>query len=151
MFWRLALATCSRLNSVAKIACFTQIGQFFETFGFSLELLWLFIVFPNWTSLKPTVLLTKIPIVTHHFHFNLQEKGMGFLFFLSISCSLPWTSWFVSCYWDLRFIDEYGWIWVFAVWVVWVVLDIRFSLCLWLHKCVICSTHTFFDMIVILI
>ena len=31
------LATCSRLNSVAKIACFAQIGQFLKPFSFSLE------------------------------------------------------------------------------------------------------------------
>ena len=100
------------------------------------NILWLFIVFPVWTSLKLTVSLSKIPIITHHFYFNLQEKVWVFLFFISISCSLPWTSWFVSYYCDLKFIDEYGWFWVFAVLLkllcglCWIHV---ISLCLWLH------------------
>ena len=82
-FWfqrvsQLTLATCSRLKSVVKIACFAQFGQFLKCLGFPSNILCLFIVFPDRTSLKPTVFLTKTSIVAHLFIFNLLEKGMGF-------------------------------------------------------------------------
>ena len=93
---------------------------------------------PPCSSLKSPLLLI---ISTSIF----KKKVWVFLYFLSISCSLPWTSWFVSCYGDLRFIDEYGRFWVFVVLLkllcglCWIYV---ISLCLWLQKCVICSTHT---------
>ena len=34
MFWQLALATFSRLDSVVKIVCFAHIGQFLNVFSF---------------------------------------------------------------------------------------------------------------------
>ena len=53
----------------------------FKTFfGFSLKLLWLFIVFPNWTSLKPTEFLTKTFICSSFQLKSSSKKGMGFLF-----------------------------------------------------------------------
>ena len=49
VFWRLALATCTRFDSVAKNACFAQWGQFFKTFfSFPLNFLWLFTFSLNW-------------------------------------------------------------------------------------------------------
>ena len=62
-FWfqrvsRLTLATCTQLNSVAEIVCFAQFGHFFKHLGFPSNILCLFIVFPDRTSLKPTVFLT---------------------------------------------------------------------------------------------
>ena len=86
VFWRLAQATCSRLDLVAKITCFAQIGQFLNVFSFSLELLWLFIVFLTWNILKLTVLLSnKFPFLLH-FNLVLQEKIWVFLLSYSISC-----------------------------------------------------------------
>ena len=79
MFWWLALATCTRLNSVTKIVCFVQIGQFLKPFKFSLELLWLFIVFPVFYLSQTHQFTLEKPPFVHHFNFNLQEKGMGFL------------------------------------------------------------------------
>ena len=51
------LATCSRHNPVAKIACFALFGQFFKMFGFSVEHFQLFIVLSFQLSLKLTVSL----------------------------------------------------------------------------------------------
>ena len=75
------LATCSRLNPVMKITCFAQIWSVFKTFGFSLEHFQLFIVLSFQLSLKLTMSLSKTFIFLHHFNFNLQEKGKGFLIF----------------------------------------------------------------------
>ena len=80
MFWLLALATCLQLDSVAKIVCFAQMGQFLNVFSFSLELLWLFIVFLTWNTLKLTVSPFNIPLFFIISTSNLQEKGMVFLF-----------------------------------------------------------------------
>ena len=78
VFWRLALATCSRLDSVAKIACFAQIGQFLNFFSFSLKLLWLFIVCLTWNTLKLTMSLSnKLPFL-HHFNSKSSRKRYGF-------------------------------------------------------------------------
>ena len=78
--WRLTLVTCSRLDSIAKITCFAQIGQFLNFFSFSVKLLCLFIVFPL-STLSQTL---RVTLISLHFCFistsNLQEKGMVFLF-----------------------------------------------------------------------
>ena len=61
-----------------ELTNFAQIGQFLNVFSFSLELLWLFIVFLTWNTLKLTVSLSnKLYIISTQ---NLQEKGMSFLF-----------------------------------------------------------------------
>ena len=55
MLWRLDLATCWRLTSVAKNACLAKIGAVFKFFQFSLELLWLFIFSLNYLLPKHSV------------------------------------------------------------------------------------------------
>ena len=77
MFWRLALATCSQLNSVAKIACFAQIGQFLKPFSFSLEHFWLFIVFFVCLSHTHRVSLTNPPF-SSSFLLQSSRKRYGF-------------------------------------------------------------------------
>ena len=81
MFWRLALATFSRLDSVTKIACFAKKKcQFLKLFNFPSN----FCDF-SLSSLPET--LSNSPCHSQtNFHFyiistqNLQEKGMGFPF-----------------------------------------------------------------------
>ena len=77
MFWRLVLATCTRFDSVAKIACFAQNGSVFEPFQFSLEFSWLFIVLPI-SNLSQTHHVTlEEPPFLHFF-----KKRYGFSYFL---------------------------------------------------------------------
>ena len=93
VFWRLTLATGWRLVSVAKIACFVKIKQFFfffnnkTLFQFSLNLLWLFIVFFVWTSLNDTVFTHKLSLISLFLHQSLR-KGMDFVSFLMCSSYL---------------------------------------------------------------
>ena len=98
----------------------------FKTFWVSLELLWLFIVFPVWTSLKLTMSLSK----NFYFFFNIstsisKKKVWIFLLSLSISYSLPWISWFVSFYWGLCYMGFRTWVGLFLLSVTeWVLLII---------------------------
>ena len=136
------LVTCTRLNSVVNIAFFAQIGQFLKRLGFPSNFLCLFIVFPFEPLSNPPCYSQKSPLLLIISTSIFKNNVWVFLFFLSISCSLPWTSWFVSCYWDLRFID--GWIWVFdgllrlLCGLCWIC---AISLCLWLHN-VLFVAHT---------
>ena len=101
VFWRLALATCSRLDSVVKIACFAQIGQFLNVFSFSLELLWPFIVFLTWNTLKLTVSISnKLPFL-HHFNSKSSRKRYGFSYYL-IAFHV-----YSMCFLDLWFVFEF--------------------------------------------
>ena len=98
-----------------KNACFVFQGQFLILFSFPSNILWLFIIFLTWTSQTHHVTLEKSPLLPIISTSIFKKKVWIFLFFISISCSLPWTSWFMSYYCDLKFIDEYGRFWVFAV------------------------------------
>ena len=78
VFWWVTLATGWRLVSVAKIACFAKMRQFFlkkqNPIQFSLNLLWLFIVFFVWTSLKDTVFTHKLSLISLSLFTSLQDK-----------------------------------------------------------------------------
>ena len=90
----------------------------FKTFQLSLELLWLFIVFPVYTSLKLTVSLSKNHHCCSSFLFNLQEKGMGFLILTKYFMFIALFSWIFEL---LRFViydvSDMGWVRVCWVWV----------------------------------
>ena len=83
MFWQLALATCWRLTSVTKNACFVFRREFLKLFQyFSSNFCDCSLSSPFLSQLN----LTQTLYVTHlNLHFciiffsNLQEKGMGFL------------------------------------------------------------------------
>lgn len=85
MFWWLDLASCWRLISVAKNACFAQWGQFLKSFS----------VFPR-TFCDCSLSFLSETSQTHcviHFQLhccfissqNHQEKGMGLIFLISYS------------------------------------------------------------------
>ena len=79
MFWRLALVTWTRLDSVMKNACFAQIGQFLKPFWVFPRIFVTVHCLPRfYPSQTHWVILEKPPFV-HHSNLNLQEKGMGFL------------------------------------------------------------------------
>ena len=80
---RLTLATGWRLNSVAKIACFAQIGQFLNVFSFPSNISDCSLSSSFTLSLKLTVLLLKNLYFCIISFSNLQGKGMGFLFLTS--------------------------------------------------------------------
>ena len=104
VFGWLPLATCSRLDSVTKIVCFAQIGQFLNVFSFSLKLLWLFIVFLTWNSLKFTMSLSnKLPFL-HHFNSKSSRKRYGFslsLYILHVLSLVYLNLWVVDLIWDI--------------------------------------------------
>ena len=83
-FWRLDLATCSRLIPVAKNACFAQIGlntrQFSKNFQFSLASCAVSLSFPPIPLLKPPFSLTK-PLFSSSILHQSSRKGMSFHFF----------------------------------------------------------------------
>ena len=96
MFWRVTLATGWWLVSVVKIACFVKMRQFFfikkkkknkTLFQFSLNLLWLFIVFFVWTSLKDTLFTHKLSLISLSLH-QSSSKGMDFVSFSMCSSYL---------------------------------------------------------------
>ena len=125
MFWRLALATCSQLNPVAKIACFAQIGQFLKPFEFPLN----FCDYSLSSLFEP---LSNSPCLSRKtsIFFNIstsisKKKVWIFLLSLSISYSLPWISWFVSFYWGLCYMGFRTWVGLFLLSVTeWVLLII---------------------------
>ena len=78
------LVTCSQLDSVEKIACFAQIGQFLNVFSFPSNISDCSLSSPFQTH-RVTL---KEPTFLHHFNLNLQEKGMVFLLSYSTSCLL---------------------------------------------------------------
>ena len=81
VFWRLALATCSRLDSVVKITCFAQIGQFLNVFSFPSNISNCSLSSPFQTSLKLTVSLSK----NLHFYIistSFFKKRYGFSYYL---------------------------------------------------------------------
>ena len=97
MFWRLDLATCSRLDLIAKIACFAHIGQFLNVFSFPLNISDCLLSSSFQTSLKLTVSLSK------NLHFCIistsifKKKVWVFLLSYSISCLLHVLSLFLCC------------------------------------------------------
>jgi len=98
-----------RLDSVTKIACFAQIGQFLNFFSFPSNFCDCSLSSPFTLSLKLTVLLLK----NIHFCFisssNLQGKGMGFLFLTSYLLIMVLVSCFVSYFCDLsNIVFEHG-------------------------------------------
>ena len=125
MFWRLALATCLRLDSVAKIACFAQIGWFLNVFNF----------FP-WTSVTvhclPYLKHSQTHRVTHwtNFHFyiistqNIQEKGMSFLFFSTNFMFYVLFTWICELliWFEIFVVSVMGWMNVCCAWIFWVLL-----------------------------
>ena len=107
MFWRLDLATCWQLTSVAKNACLAKTGSVFKPFfsfpsnfcDYSLSSPFLSTEYDPNTSWHTS----QSPFLQHPFS-NLQEKGMGFLcltwfllvlrtifFLLSYHCRLRYT------------------------------------------------------------
>ena len=84
VFWRLALATCSRLYSVTKITCFAHISQFLNIFSFSLEHFWLFIVFPISNLSKTHRVTLEEPPFLHLFNFKSPRKRYWFFYPQSI-------------------------------------------------------------------
>ena len=83
VFWRLTLTSCWQLSLVTKNTCFAFQKQFlkpFLVFFFPLNLLWLFIVFFVWTSLKDTVFTHKLSWISLSLHQSLR-KGMDFVSF----------------------------------------------------------------------
>ena len=138
MFWWLALATCSRLDSVAKIACFAQIGQFLNVFSFpsnfcDYSLSSLFHPFP-----KHTVHSTQTSIVDHLSNLILQENNMGFyfltLFYMFMSVFLHFVRFCcvcVFCYDSnmglLKMLDLVVWGWLFLLLDCWIWLLSCFS------------------------
>ena len=86
MFWRLDLATCWRLTSVAKNACLAKTGSVFKSFQFSLEL---FMTIHFLSQLK---LIQTLRVTLYKLHYCLQtpflhlftskssRKRYGFLF-----------------------------------------------------------------------
>ena len=126
MFWRLALATCSRLDSVAKNACFAFEGQFLKLFSFPSN----FCVYSLSSSFhsfpKHTVHSTQTFIVDHLSNLILQEKGMGFyfltLFYMFMSVFLHFVRFCcvcVFCYDSnmglLKMLDLVVWGWLFLL------------------------------------
>ena len=111
-FWWLSLATHSRVNWVAKIACFAQIGlklqQFFKNFSVSLTSHAFFFDFSASPSLKNAIFTPKPLFLSSIFTQN-PWKGMGFhflslyfkfiaLFFMELLLVLK--------YWNM--VDEHG-------------------------------------------
>ena len=86
-FWRLDLATCSRLILVAKNTCFAQIGlnprQFSKTFQFSFASRAISLSCPPLLLPKPPFSLTKPPFSSSILH-QSSRNGMGFLFFFKV-------------------------------------------------------------------
>ena len=121
------LATCPGDLSVtwfSREKCvFCILRTIFKTFQFSLELLWLFIVFPVYTSLKLTVSLSKNHHFCSSFLFNPQEKGMGFLILTKYFMFIALFSWIFEL---LRFViyddSDMGWVRVCWVWVFFFIL-----------------------------
>ena len=104
MFRWLALATFPRLDSIAKNACFTQIGQFLNVFSFFFELLWLFIVFLTWNTLKLTVSLSNKHPFLHHFNSKSSRKRYGLslnLYILHVLSLVYLNLWVVDLIWDI--------------------------------------------------
>ena len=87
-----------------ELTNFAQIGQFLNVFSFSLELLWLFIVFLTWNTLKLTVSLSsKLPFL-HHFNSKSSRKRYEFSLSLYIlhDLSLVYLNlWVVDLIWDI--------------------------------------------------
>ena len=118
VFWQLAVATFSRLDSVTKIAYFAHIGQFLNVFSFSLKHLWLFIVFFVWTFFSITVFTHKFSYSSYSLSSftNLQVK-VWFLFLSQyVLHILLYTSWIV-CFCCI----SNSWIWVFDFWWILIV------------------------------
>ena len=140
MFWWLALATFSRLDSVMKNACLVFYGQFFKK---------LFEFFPRFVcdyslsssfhpSPKHTVHSTQTSIVDHLSNLILQEKGMGSyfltLFYMFMSVFLRFVGFFwvcVFCYDSnmglLKMLDLVVWGWLFLLLDYWICLLSWFS------------------------
>ena len=76
----------------------------FITFQFSLELLWLFIIFLTWNTLKLTVSLSnKLPFL-HHFNSKSLLKRYGFslsLYILHVLSFVYLNLWVDGLIWDI--------------------------------------------------
>ena len=96
-----------------ELTNFAQIGQFLNVFSFSLELLWLFIVFLTWNTLKLIVSLTEQTSIFTSFQLKIFKKTVWiFSFSLQSSCYESCLLEYVSCWFDLRYL-------VFRWWVGW--------------------------------
>ena len=93
VFWQLALATCTRLDLVMKIACVAQKGSFsilvskrvFISFP---RIQWMFIFWSNFHSFNTTV-LTHFIFNYFVFTFSIFKERFGFcllLFIFHIYC-----------------------------------------------------------------
>ena len=120
------MATCSRLDSVVKITCFAQIGQFLNFFSFPLNFCDYSLSSSFYPSPKHTVHLTQTSIVDHLSNLILQEKGMGFyfltLFYMYMSVFLHFVRFCcvcVFCYDSnmglLKMLDLVVWGWLFLL------------------------------------
>ena len=76
----------------------------FKTFQFSLKLLWLFIIFLTWNSLKLTVSLSnKLPFL-HHFNSKSSKERYGFslsLYILLVLSFIYLNLWVLGLIWDI--------------------------------------------------
>ena len=98
MFWRLDLATCWRLTSVAKNACLAKIGAVFKSFS----------VFPqtfcDYSSSLSTVSFPNAPCnpfqtpLLLYFFSKSSRKGMGLLFLTSYAMVCVLLSCCLGCY-----------------------------------------------------
>ena len=107
VFWRLDLATCWRLTSVAKNACFAFRREFLKFFSvFSLEVLWLFTVFPISLSTKsdPNTPCHTFQSPFLHHSFSIFEKQV-WVFSVSLDFFMFWEQfsfcWVITIDWDI--------------------------------------------------
>ena len=134
MFWWLALATCSWLDSVVKITCFAHISQFLNVFSFSLEHFWLFLVFPISNLSKTHHVTLKEPPFLHLLIFKFRRKRYGFFYPQSI---FHVFSLVFLILWDVVGVFEFLWVsnmglfllLALGVWVL-LILAIRCLICL---------------------
>ena len=132
------LVTCLQLDSVAKIACFAQIGQFLNFFSFPSNYCDYSLSSSFHPSPKHTVHSTQTSIVDHLSNLILQEKGMGSyfltLFYMFMSVFLRFVGFFwvcVFCYDSnmglLKMLDLVVWGWLFLLLDYWICLLSWFS------------------------
>ena len=112
MFWRLELATCWRLSSVAKIACLAKIGAVFKSFSVFPRT---FVTIHLLSQLSPSQTL-RVPIFKPHWCFisypNHQEK----VWVLFSSSHFPY------------FMDVFITIWIDIVFVTFLSLCVGYGL-----------------------
>ena len=147
MFWRLALATCLQLDSVAKIVCFAQMGQFLNVFSFPSN-------FSNCSLFGLFISLTNPPCVSQKsplffiISTSFFKNRYGFSYYPTTFhvCSM----WFLHFWVVVEFCDicysSMGWVYRFAegvllILVIWCLLNLYSWLFLRCVSWLCCSVH----------